>query len=310
MILVVGGTGTIGSEVVRLLKAENAPFRALVRDPAKADGLKAQGVETVAGDLRQPETLPEALQGAEKVFVVTSLVPDQVQMRANLIAAAKTAGVKHVVMSTGIGAAPDAPVQIGRWHGENQKQLQESGMAWTFVQPGFFMQNLLMYAEAIREKGEFYMPLGEGKVSWIDARDIAAVAAKALTEPGHENQAYPVTGPEALSGAELGTILTEIAGHTVNYVPISLDQAKQAMTSMGMPEMLAEAMNELYALDPRRSSGRRARYGGEGDRPPGAQLLAVCAGPCASVQEGLKQPYQDSPEPVKVREPQSAEAAC
>lgn len=250
MILVVGGTGTIGSEVVRLLKAENAPFQALVRDPAKADGLKAQGVETVAGDLRQPETLPEALQGAEKVFVVTPLVPDQVQMRANLIAAAKTAGVKHVVMSTGIGAAPDAPVQIGRWHGENQKQLQESGMAWTFVQPGFFMQNLLIYAEAIREKGEFYMPLGEGKVSWIDARDIAAVAAKALTEPGHENQAYPVTGPEALSGAELGTILTEIAGHTVNYVPISLDQAKQAMTSMGMPEMLAEAMNELYALAP------------------------------------------------------------
>lgn len=250
MILVVGGTGTIGSEVVRLLKAENAPFRALVRDPAKADGLKAQGVETVAGDLRQPETLPETLQGAEKVFVVTPLVPDQVQMRANLIAAAKTAGVKHVVISTGIGAAPDAPVQIGRWHGENQKQLQESGMAWTFVQPGFFMQNLLMYAEAIREKGEFYMPLGEGKVSWIDARDIAAVAAKALTEPGHENQAYPVTGPEALSGAELGTILTEIAGHTVNYVPISLDQAKQAMTSMGMPEMLAEAMNELYALAP------------------------------------------------------------
>ncbi|ADZ69045.1 SDR family oxidoreductase [Polymorphum gilvum] len=250
MILVVGGTGTIGSEVVRLLKAENAPFQALVRDPAKADGLKAQGVETVAGDLRQPETLPEALQGAEKVFVVTPLVPDQVQMRANLIAAAKTAGVKHVVMSTGIGAAPDAPVQIGRWHGENQKQLQESGMAWTFVQPGFFMQNLLMYAEAIREKGEFYMPLGEGKVSWIDARDIAAVAAKALTEPGHEDQAYPVTGPEALSGAELGTILTEIAGHTVNYVPISLDQAKQAMTSMGMPEMLAEAMNELYALAP------------------------------------------------------------
>lgn len=250
MILVVGGTGTIGSEVVRLLKAENAPFQALVRDPAKADGLKAQGVETVAGDLRQPETLPEALQGAEKVFVVTPLVPDQVQMRANLIAAAKTAGVKHVVISTGIGAAPDAPVQIGRWHGENQKQLQESGMAWTFVQPGFFMQNLLIYAEAIREKGEFYMPLGEGKVSWIDARDIAAVAAKALTEPGHENQAYPVTGPEALSGAELGTILTEIAGHTVNYVPISLDQAKQAMTSMGMPEMLAEAMNELYALAP------------------------------------------------------------
>lgn len=250
MILVVGGTGTIGSEVVRLLKAENAPFRTLVRDPAKAEGLEAQGVETVSGDLRQPETLPEALTGIEKVFVVTPLVPDQVQMRGNLIAAAKAAGVKHVVMSTGIGAAPDAAVQIGRWHGENQKQLQDSGMAWTFVQPGFFMQNLLMYAAAIREKGAFYMPLGEGKVSWIDARDIAAVAAKALTEPGHESQAYPVTGPDALSGAELGTILTEMMGHTVSYVPISLEQAKQAMTGMGMPDALADAMNELYALAP------------------------------------------------------------
>jgi uncharacterized protein YbjT (DUF2867 family) len=250
MILVVGGTGTIGSEVIRLLKAENVPFRALARDPAKAESLKAQGIESVSGDLRQPETLPVALQGIEKVFVVTPLVPDQVQMRANLIAAAKTAGVKHVVLSTGIGAAPDAPVQIGRWHGENQKQLQESGMAWTFVQPGFFMQNLLMYAEAIRDKGEFYMPLDEGKVSWIDARDIAAVAAKALMESGHENQAYPVTGPEALSGAELGKILTGIAGRTVNYIPISLDQAKQAMTAMGMPVALADAMNELYALAP------------------------------------------------------------
>ncbi|WP_420404229.1 SDR family oxidoreductase [Nisaea sp.] len=250
MILVVGGTGTIGSEVVRLLKVENASFRALVRDPAKVEALKAQGIETVAGDLRQPETLPEALQGVEKIFVVTPLVPDQVEMRAALIAAAKAAGVRHIVMSTGIGAAPDAPVQIGRWHGENQQQAQESGMAWTFVQPGFFMQNLLMYAEAIRDKGEFYMPLGEGKVSWIDARDIAAVAAKALTEPGHENRAYPVTGPEALSGAELAAILTDIAGHTVNYVPISPDQAKQAMTAMGMTEMLADAMNELYALAP------------------------------------------------------------
>ena len=153
MILVVGGTGTIGSEVVRLLKVENASFRALVRDPAKVEALKAQGIETVAGDLRQPETLPEALQGVEKIFVVTPLVPDQVEMRAALIAAAKAAGVRHIVMSTGIGAAPDAPVQIGRWHGENQQQAQESGMAWTFVQPGFFMQNLLMYVEAIRDKG-------------------------------------------------------------------------------------------------------------------------------------------------------------
>jgi uncharacterized protein YbjT (DUF2867 family) len=250
MILVVGGTGTIGSEVVRLLREANVPFKALVRDAAKARDLGACGTDTVAGDLREPQTLPAALRGVDKVFVVTPLVPDQVQMRSALIAAAEAADVKHFVMSTGIGAAPDSPVQIGRWHGENQKQVQESGMAWTFVQPGFFMQNLLMYAPSIREKGEFYMPLGEGKVGWIDARDIAAVAARALTTPGHENRAYPVTGPQALSGAEVAAALSAAAGRTVRYVAISLQQAKQAMTSMGVPESLADAMNELYALAP------------------------------------------------------------
>ena len=250
MILVVGGTGTIGSEVIRLLKAENAEFKALVRDPAKAKTMSSQGVATVAGDLRQPSTLPGALAGIDKVFVVTPLVPDQVQMRSALITAAKAAGVRHFVMSTGIGAAPDAPVQLGRWHGENQKQVEDSGMAWTFVQPGYFMQNLLMYADSIRNSGEFYMPLDDGKVSWIDARDIAAVATTALTTSGHENRAYPVTGPEALGGADLAAILSETAGHTVNYVPISLEQAKRAMMAMGMNEALADAMNEVNAFAP------------------------------------------------------------
>jgi uncharacterized protein YbjT (DUF2867 family) len=248
MILVVGGTGTIGSEVVRLLKGQDVPFRVLVRDPVKADALRAQRIETAAGDLRQPQTLPDALRGVERVFVVTPLVPDQVRMRAALITAAKAARVRHVVMSTGIGASPDSPLQIGRWHGENQRQLQESGMIWTFVQPGFFMQNLLMYAGSIREKGEFYLPLGDGKVSWIDARDIAAVAVKALTEPGHENKAYPLTGPEALTCGEMATILSNVLRRTVRHVPITLEQARQAMVAAGMPDVLADAMNELNAL--------------------------------------------------------------
>lgn len=248
MILVVGGTGTIGSEVVRLLKAQDVPFRILVRDPVKAETLKAQGADTVVADLRAPETLPGALQGIGKVFVVTPLVPDQVQMRAALIAAAKAARVKHVVMSTGIGASPDSPVQIGRWHGENQQQLQESGMTWTFVQPGSFMQNLLMYAEPIRDKGEFYLPLGDGKVSWIDARDIAAVAVEALTKAGHENRAYPLTGPEALTCGDVAAILSDVLRRTVRYVPITLERARQAMVAAGMPDALADAMNELNAL--------------------------------------------------------------
>ena len=162
MILVVGGTGTIGSEVVRLLQEARQPFKALVRDAAKARELNARGVQTVAGDLREPQSLPAALRGVDKVFLVTPLVPDQVQMRAALIAAAKAASVKHVVMSTGIGAAPASPVQIGRWHGATQQQVQESGMAWTFVSPASSCEPL-MYAQSIRGR-RVHMPLGEGKV--------------------------------------------------------------------------------------------------------------------------------------------------
>lgn len=250
MILVVGGTGTIGSEVVRLLQAAHVPFKALVRDGAKARELDARGVEAVHGDLREPKSLHMALQGIEKVFVVTPLVLDQVQMRSALIAAAKAAGVRHFVMSTGIGAASDSPVQIGRWHGQNQQQVQDSGMAWTFVQPGFFMQNLIMSAQSIRAQGEFHMPLDGGRVAWIDARDIAAVAVCALTTPGHESRAYPVTGPQALSGAEVAAALSTVASRPVRYVPITLAQAAGAMTGMGMPQSLADAMNELYALAP------------------------------------------------------------
>lgn len=105
-----------------------------------------------------------------------------------------------------------------------------------------------MYTEPIREKGEFYLPLGDGKVSWIDARDIAAVAVKALTEPGHKNRAYPLTGPEALTSGDVAAILSDVLRRTVRYVPITLEQAKQAMVAAGMPDALADAMNELNAL--------------------------------------------------------------
>lgn len=250
MILVTGATGNIGGEVVRLLREAGVRFRALARDPAKADALRAKGVEVAIADLRRPETLPAAFEGVETVFLVAPLATDQVEMRRNAIRAAKAAGVRHVVMSTGLGADPASPLRLARMHGENQKDLQESGMAWTFLQPTFFMQNLLMSAAEIRDHGTFHLPLDGGRVSWIDARDIAAVGVRALVDGSFENRALPLTGPEALGGEEMARIFTDVLGREVRDLASSLEDAKRAMLAAGMPEELAAGLAELWALAP------------------------------------------------------------
>jgi len=250
MILVIGGTGNIGSEVVRLLVEKGADFKVLARDKTKAAESLPAGVEIVEGDLQQPETIDAAMQSVDKMFLVTPLHLEQVSMKSTAIQAAKRAGVNHIVMSTGIGAGSDAGVEIGRWHGVNQDEVMATGIAFTFLQPGFFMQNILMFADSIRANGEFYLPLGDSKVSFVDARDIAAVAVTALTEKGHENQTYPITGGQALDCNELCSILSEVTGKEVRYVDVPLDAAKQGMMGAGLPEKLADMMNELYALGP------------------------------------------------------------
>ena len=250
MILVIGATGNIGSEVTRQLVAKGVRVRALVRDRAKAEAVLGTKVQLVAGDLSRPETVAAAMDGADKLFLVTPLHLDQIAMKSAAIQAAKPAGVKHIVMSTGIGAGPDAGVEIGRWHGKNQEEVKATGIAYTFLQPTFFMQNMLMFAGTIREQGAFYMPLGDSKVSWVDARDIAQVGVVALTEAGHENKEYPITGGEAVSCAEMAAILSDVLDRGVNYVDVPLAAAKEGMMSAGMPEKLADLMNELYALGP------------------------------------------------------------
>ncbi|MDF1721536.1 MAG: SDR family oxidoreductase [Minwuia sp.] len=250
MILVIGATGNIGSEVTRQLVTKGVGVRALVRDKAKAEAVLGTKVQLVEGDLSRPETVAAAMDGADKLFLVTPLHLDQIAMKSAAIQAAKTAGVKHIVMSTGTGAGPDAGVEIGRWHGNNQEEVKATGIAYTFLQPTFFMQNMLMFADTIREQGAFYMPLGDSKVSWVDARDIAQVGVVALTEAGHENKAYPITGGEAVSCAEMAAILSDVLDKGVNYVDVPLAAAKEGMMSAGMPEKLADLMNELYALGP------------------------------------------------------------
>lgn len=248
MILITGATGHTGAEVVRLVTAKGARVRALVRNPEKADTIAGGGVETAAGDLDKPETLSRALIGIEKVFLLSTADPRQVELQGNLVIAAKRAGVKHIVKMSALGAALDSPVSFSRWHAQTEAQIEKSGIAYTHLRPHFFMQNILMFAGGVARDGAIRAPVKDGKISLVDTRDIAAVAARVLTEGGHEGKAYDITGPEALSFAEIATKIGAATGKNVTYADAAPGDARRAMLGMGMKDWMVDAMLALYGV--------------------------------------------------------------
>ncbi|HZE89355.1 MAG TPA: SDR family oxidoreductase [Verrucomicrobiae bacterium] len=247
MILVTGATGNTGMEVVRQVTARGGRVRALVRSPEKAVTVTGGGgIETAAGDLAHPETLARALAGIEKVFLLSTGDPRQVELQGNLVVAAKKSGVKHIVKMSALGAALNSPSALARWHAQTENQIEKSGMAFTHLRPHFFMQNVLMFAPTIAKDGSMYAPMRDGRIGLVDTRDIAAVAAVALTGPGHEGKAYDITGPEALSFADLAAKVGAATGRSVKYVDVPPAAAKQAMLGMGMKEWMADNMIAIY----------------------------------------------------------------
>jgi len=248
MIAIIGGTGTLGSEVVKQLVATGIKPRVLVRSSEKA--LKLTGVEPVLGDSSDRAAVDKLLAGASKLFLLLPSLPGSVESAATLISAAKRAGVKHVVRLSVLGADLNSQVQLARWHAETERNLKASGLAWTMLQPGSFAQNLLRSAATIRKDGVFYGASGDAKVCAIDARDIAAVAVKCLTTEGHQGKSYPLTGQEPLSQAEVAAKLGAALGKKVTYVDLPLDTFRQALVSAGVPGWLAAdfaTMNAWFA---------------------------------------------------------------
>ena len=140
--------------------------------------------------------------------------------------------------------AADAPARITRQHAEIDPKLVASGLAYTILRPHFFMQNLLMAAESVASDGALYMPVKDGKVGMIDVRDIVEVAAKVLTEDGHEGRTYRLTGPQSISFHDVAAALTKALGREVRYVDVPVETAREAMVEMGISEWLGDALNE------------------------------------------------------------------
>ena len=245
MILVTGGTGGIGSEVLRLLSQAGIAARALIRNPQKAQTLP--GITWVAGDLARPETLTTAFQGAKTLFLNTSYYEDMVALQHNAIAAARAAGVTHVVKVSAFAASDHSQAPIGRWHYQVEKELQESGMDWTILRPHHFMQNLLAQAEYIIKEGAVYSASGDGKIPYIDFRDIAAVAFVTLTQPGHVGKKYVLTGSEAMSYRQAAEIIGAAIGKPLRFVDESPEEARARRVREGMPPAVIESALAIAA---------------------------------------------------------------
>jgi len=244
MLLITGATGNVGSELVKDLTAAGVNPRVLLRDAAKAPS----GTQGVAGDFTDAESLKRALDGVDTAFLLAPFVPTMVELQGAFIAAAKEAGVKHIVKLSAMGTGADAPVTLLRWHASAEAILKESGIAWTCIQPNGFMQNLLGMAGLIKTQGIIPAPAADARISHIDVRDIGASIAKVLTSTGHEGKTYILTGPAAVTYDEMAADVSTAIGKTVTYVPITSEQFVGSLTSTGVPAWMAEGLDELYGF--------------------------------------------------------------
>ena len=245
MILVTGGTGVVGSELLRLVSDAGVTTRALVRNPKKA--LELPGVTWITGDLSKPETLMPVFEGARTLFLLTSYYDDMIELQHNAIAAARSAGVTHVVKVSAFAASDHSRAPIGRWQYQVEQELQASGMGWTILRPHHFMQNLLGQAEYIVNDGVVYSPSGDGKIPYVDGRDVAAVAFVALTQPGHLGKKYVVTGGEAISYRQATEIISATIGKPLRFIDESPEEARARRVREGVPPAVIESILAIGA---------------------------------------------------------------
>lgn len=244
MILVIGASGKVGTNAVRRLVGHGLGVRAFSRDPAKVAGLPP-GVEAVQGDLDQPDTVPPALEGVDRVLLIAGGwdIPAE---ETNVIEAAEKAGVAHLVLLSSLGV--EAGVASGPLHAPGEARLRSSTLDWTILRPGFFMANAMMWRDTVVAQGVIYEPTGTGRHALVHPADVGAVAAEVLASAGHAGRTYELTGPEALSTADCASALAAALGREVRHVDIPDEAFRDGMAKAGAPPPLVDNLARYYAM--------------------------------------------------------------
>jgi len=241
--LITGATGTVGSRVVELLLERGNRPRIFVRNPEKARAHYGDHVDIAVGDLSDTASLSSALQGVDSLFLITSgpHIPKLDQEAAN---ASNSAGVKHLVKLSSMDAQQN--IGTGAWHACGEASIRASGIPFTFVQTTGFMSNALAWAGSIKAEGVVRAPTGDGRIPFIHPADIAAVATEVLTTRKYLGESLPITGPRALSYAEMTEQIAAAIGKPLRFEAVSEEYERQKMTTGGAPAAIIDAHISIY----------------------------------------------------------------
>ena len=243
MILVIGATGAIGTQLVRQLIEAGEEVRAMTRNAEKAAKFGGK-VEVFVGNLDDENSLIRAMQGVDRFFLITS----STQQDKNALAAAKQAGTCHVVKISTQEAGWTPVEGHGHWHKEREDLIRASGLAWTFLRPTLYMNFALSWIPGIRAENSIRVAGGDGKLPPIDPWDVAAVAKAALTESGHQNVAYELTGAELLTFGDMAEVLSKVTGRPIRRVEISEAEQGEFFAKMGLPKYTVDGLAETFGL--------------------------------------------------------------
>jgi len=247
-ILITGAAGLNGTAAVREFARHGEPIRALVRNRAQAPALfEIPVVDLVEGDLLLPETLGPALDGVDRVLLISSTGPRMADTQCAFIDAATKAGVGHVVKFSGLNAAVDSAFRFTRMHGEIERHLERSGLAWTHLRPSQFMQVYFREVPTIVNEDAFYLPMGHERLAPVDVADIAKVARLLVREGGHAGHSYDMTGPEALTMPEIAQRISDAVGRRIRYIDIDPDEKHRMLVEAGTEPYFADALDELFS---------------------------------------------------------------
>lgn len=250
-ILVSCSTGTVGSHVVSgLADKPGVVVRAGFHQSEHVSAVpKGSNIRPIPFDFTSSDAVEAAMAGVDKAYLLTPDAADMVDYAGTFIAAAQRAGVRHLVIQSSWAVTAAPAIFFGRAHAAIEARAQASGIATTVLR----MQNLmnqLMYLTPPAPDGGIYAPLGDGRTALIDARDVADVGVVSLTDDSHVGKTYELTGPAALTGADMAEALADATGREIRYVDVAIEAARHAMQSNGLPTWLIDAAVE--SLESRR----------------------------------------------------------
>ncbi len=241
MILVTGATGNVGSEIARQLIAKETPFRIYVRDGAKAaEMIGAEGYEVALGDFDDADAFDKALAGIDAVYMVTNQSEAFKTALPRMAEQIKKAGVTRFVMLSA-ECDPDSEVFFVRRTGELEEIVKAADLPWTFMRPDWFMQNFAGFVAM----GMVAFPAGPGKTSFVDVRDVAEIAIKALSEEGHLHRVYRLTGPDPMTFEGAAIRISAALGRDIPFVGISPEDMRNALIEQGAEPWYADMNAEM-----------------------------------------------------------------